>query len=399
LKPKILFAGFGDLPELGNVIAYETTDYGWRGLTQDGEVLEVKGQNGHNIAVPEGDIIIQCNGKAIGRRTIMNPPVQLDIEEYLVQFNKAVAAYKGNNLVDALAASHASVTIAPTLRAKFNRAMILLASGQWQDGFEEYEECEKYQPFMRLQVKEALDAGLPLWRGEDLKGKTILLLHAHGFGDTLMCLRYVPMLQAMGAQVTVAVEPELEQLVLQNGMQIALTHNAADYFCPFLHLLGRLRITPAKDMNGAYLTVPQTLVDKWRKCIRGERKRIGIAWSVGKPSTGDYPREIPLETLIDKLDQGAELFSVQTQKPIDWFPVNTFEFEDFADCAALMLCMDEIITVDTAAVHLAGAIGHPNVKLLLSHWASWRWRKQWYRNVKICRQTSDGDWPSALQQC
>ena len=152
-------------------------------------------------------------------------------------------------------------------------------------------------------------------------------------------------------------------------------------------------------MNGAYLTVPQTLVDKWRKCIRGERKRIGIAWSVGKPSTGDYPREIPLETLIDKLDQGAELFSVQTQKPIDWFPVNTFEFEDFADCAALMLCMDEIITVDTAAVHLAGAIGHPNVKLLLSHWASWRWRKQWYRNVKICRQTSDGDWPSALQQC
>ena len=142
MKPKILFAGFGDLPELGNVIAYETTDYGWRGLTQDGEVLEVKGQNGHNIAVPEGDIIIQCNGKAIGRRTIMNPPVQLDIEEYLVQFNKAVAAYKGNNLVDALAASHASVTIAPTLRAKFNRAMILLASGQWQEGFEEYEVCE-----------------------------------------------------------------------------------------------------------------------------------------------------------------------------------------------------------------------------------------------------------------
>jgi hypothetical protein len=34
-------------------------------------------------------------------------------------------------------------------------------------------------------------------------------------------------------------------------------------------------------------------------------------------------------------------------------------FEDFADCAALMSLMDEIVTVDTAAVHLAGAIGIP----------------------------------------
>jgi ADP-heptose:LPS heptosyltransferase len=61
-----------------------------------------------------------------------------------------------------------------------------------------------------------------------------------------------------------------------------------------------------------------------------------------------------------------------------------------------MLCMDEIVTVDTAAVHLAGAIGHANVKLLLSYWHSWRWIKSWYGNVKICRQTSPGDWASAL---
>jgi ADP-heptose:LPS heptosyltransferase len=71
-------------------------------------------------------------------------------------------------------------------------------------------------------------------------------------------------------------------------------------------------------------------------------------------------------------------------------------FEDFADCAALMSCCDEIITVDTAAVHLAGAIGHPNVKLLLSHWASWRWLSPLYSTVKICRQDKADDWDSAL---
>jgi len=58
--------------------------------------------------------------------------------------------------------------------------------------------------------------------------------------------------------------------------------------------------------------------------------------------------------------------------------------------------MDEIVTVDTAAVHLAGAIGHPRITLMLSHWASWRWQLPLYQNLRICKQTSPGDWESAF---
>jgi ADP-heptose:LPS heptosyltransferase len=61
-----------------------------------------------------------------------------------------------------------------------------------------------------------------------------------------------------------------------------------------------------------------------------------------------------------------------------------------------MSTLDVIVTVDTAAVHLAGAIGHPHIFLLLSHWASWRWQAQWYRNLDICQQDAPGDWASAL---
>jgi hypothetical protein len=131
--------------------------------------------------------------------------------------------------------------------------------------------------------------------------------------------------------------------------------------------------------------------------LSGERKRIGIAWTVGKPSIGDYPREIPLDVLVDNVDVTAELYSVQTQLPERDLGIRHFQFEDFADCAALMLCMDKIVAVDTAAVHLAGAIGHPNVKLLLSHWHSWRWVKRWY-DIKICRQVTSGNWQSAVKQ-
>ena len=80
--------------------------------------------------------------------------------------------------------------------------------------------------------------------------------------------------------------------------------------------------------------------------------------------------------------------------------VHVSDFEDFADCAALVSLLDEIVTVDTAAAHVAGAIGHPNVTVLLSYWASWRWEggSPFYPWFKLCRQAAPGDWNSALAQ-
>jgi hypothetical protein len=389
------------LPDLDPVIAHELTDYGWRGLTADGEVLEVKSTNGHAARIPDGDLIITCAGKAIGRRRLA-PAREVDISGYLEYFNVAVECYKTDQCNSALIAADMAIALYPTLRARFNRAMILLALGRWREGFAEYHELEEHAPFIRPQVKEALAAGLTPWRGENINGKRVLLLHAHGFGDSLMTLRYVRQVEAMGAEVILHVPHELTSLAAQCG---TISTNSirdidADYFCPLLHLVGRLDVKPWRNPDRSYLTVAPQLVDKWRQKITGEGKRIGIAWTVGKPSIGDYPRAIPLAALLAGLDPEAEIYSVQAQAPDQrLFPdIHTFEFEDFADCAALMLLMDVIISVDTAAVHLAGAIGHPNVSLLLSHWHSWRWIKPWYGTVKICRQTSPGDWASAVEQ-
>jgi hypothetical protein len=131
-----------------------------------------------------------------------------------------------------------------------------------------------------------------------------------------------------------------------------------------------------------------------------KRRRIGLAWSVGKPSVGDYPREIELGLLARALGQDVELHSVQSQgaEQAADHGIIPHKFESFADCAGLMMAMDEIISVDTAALHLAGAIGHPRVTGLLSYWSSWRWDAKWYDNIKLCRQVSEGDWLSALDQ-
>jgi hypothetical protein len=388
-----------DLPELDPVIYHELTGYGWRGLTAQGEVLEVKGANGHAIEVPS-EIIVAHAGKPIGRRAVRNE-VAVNIDDYLSHFNLVVSHYKANRVDEALIASDATLKAAPTLRAKFNRSMVLLALGRWREGFDEYRQCEQQEPFMRPQVRRALNVGCRPWNGESLRGKRLLVQHAHGFGDTIMMLRYLRALWAMGADVVLNMPSELRRLMKRwpSGSQWDFSYSD-DYFCPILHLLHWLDVTPQTVDGSPYMAVEAELVESWRSRIQcSGKKRIGIAWKIGKPSDGDYPREIPLAELVAALGDDVEIHSVQVQGVDEAraLGVHVHEVKDFADCAALMTLMHEIVSVDTAALHLAGAIGHPRVFALLSHWASWRWIAPWYDNVKLCRQATAGDWLSALE--
>jgi Glycosyltransferase family 9 (heptosyltransferase) len=379
------------LPELDPVVAYEITDYGWRGLTAQGEIYEVKGSNGHRVEVPS-EIIVARGGKPFGRRAIRNERA-IDIEAYLSHFNRAVDCYKQNRLECALVESDLSLKAFPTLRGKFNRAMVLLASGRWSEGLAEYLECEQHAPFMRPQVRDALDRGMQPWRGESLRGKKLLLLHAHGFGDTIQMLRYVKTFRSVGARVVVALPPELQSLAKMPFSE------GADYFCPILHLLHFLHVKPENVDGRPYLAVDGKIAQAWRTRIQSSNRKVGVAWSVGKPSAGDYPRAIPLWQLVEMLGERTEIHSVQMQNADEAreLGVHVHQFADFENCAALMLRMDAIISVDTAALHLAGAIGHPNVTALLSHWHSWRWLAPWYERMKFCRQPSPDDWDGALK--
>jgi hypothetical protein len=358
------WAGFVDLPDLEPIVGIETTEYGWKGLTADGEVLQVHGQG-----VPES-IMIYYRGEPTGRRLIDERAI--DVSGYLARFESATEYHKANRNAEALDAIEAAITIFPTLRARFNRALVLLALGRWREGFEEFVYCEEHHPFQRPQSRAAIAAGLRPWRGQSLQNKRLLLLHDHGFGDTLMMLRYVPVLKLMGADVVLMMPPELARLAAQFGPVTANSLRVvdADYFVPMLHLLREFAMLPVP-------TGPYIRVDAPAQHYVGARRRIGVAWSIGKRHDGDYPREIPLIELLPMLDvENCEVHSVQVQgrEEAEALGVRTHDFADFSDCAAFMLQMDEIVTVDTAAVHLAGAIGHPCTTILISDWASWRWQ-------------------------
>jgi hypothetical protein len=382
---------------LSPILTYEVTKKGWCGLTKEGELIVAQG-------FPKGDLTnkrLHINdpktGKAIGHYEI--PEYRSGIlNSYIKHFKRSIKLYKANANAEALEEINLTISAADTTRARFNRALILLALGQWEEGFADYRYTETCSMFMRPLYHKAIKAGIKPWNGENIAGKKLLVMHDHGHGDTIMMLRYMNALKEMGIQVIMQMPKELTRLAAQHG-HVTSFISQADYCVSILQLLGILRINHNTIPLNPYLTVYSELAAQWQRRLQnGGCKKIGIAWAVGILLKEDFPRSIPLKLLVKELSKEAELFSVQAQgkEEAEALGVRHFEFEDFADCAAMMSQLDEIVSIDTAAVHLAGAIGHPRITLLLSYWHSWRWLNLWYENLTICRQDQPKDWSSAL---
>jgi hypothetical protein len=386
VKKEAIWGAFGedgDLPELEPIIATELMDGGWRGLTADGEVYVVRGDK-----VPES-IMVARAGSIIGQRKVTKAN-GVDIARYLEHFSAAVALHKDNRNLEALAHIGIALACAETSRARFNRAMILLALGRWLEGFIDFEICERSPPFHRPAARAAIDAGARPWRGENVAGERLLLVHDHGLGDTVMMLRFVKALQSMGADVIMHVPPELTRIAAQFGLVTAnsleIAAQACSYFTSFLHVMRWLAVTPASVPTGTYVAVDPALVARWRDALPSvSRRRVGVAWSVGREDVNDFPRALPIADIVRRFGP-AEYHSLQIQDRTAASEVGVVchDFADLTDCAALMMTMDEIVSVDTAAIHLAGAIGHPHATVLLPAWHSWRWRgNPFYPDIRI----------------
>jgi hypothetical protein len=105
---------------------------------------------------------------ATSRRTINR--AELRIDDYVAHHDRALALGRENRCAEALVEIDAAIALAPTLFARFNGALILLALGRWREGFDEYRACEAQSPLMRPSVAGALAAGLKPWCGEYLAG-------------------------------------------------------------------------------------------------------------------------------------------------------------------------------------------------------------------------------------
>lgn len=326
--------------------------------------------------------------------------VHLTWDEHLVYFHDALAKYDRGSFDESVASWNVAIERRPSSHARWNRAQARLSLGDYGAFREDYPSRWSLFPGLLTDRGMAIRARLPAWRGETITGKRLVLLHEQGFGDTIMLLRYVRQLFAMGIEVVLSVPPPLQRL----ASQVAPLSETGDLCCPMFDLMVNLKQTPATVPHASYLTVDPLLRRQWaeRLPVNG-RRRIGITWTQGRWHTRDFQRSLPLDLFLQLLAApDANVFSLQQQGRDEARArgVIAFEFTDFADVAALGALMDVVVSIDTAAVHAVAATGYGKAIVVLPYLSSWRWlgSNVWYPQVRRAQQTSPGDWASAFRE-
>jgi len=342
--------------------------------------------------------------------------------------NKGIVLQEMGDLTQALASLNQALTLEPeNPEAHWSKAVALLLSGQFDQGWQEFEWRWQRQNLADQNTR----LGKPLWLGNaPLEHKTILLHGEQGLGDTIQFCRYVSLIARQSAKVILEVPPALVELCrsLDGAHQVieAGTHNMPDfdYHCPLMSLplvfKTNLNNPP---LSSSYLKADSTKVEFWQKQLGKKTKlRIGLVWSGG--FRADMPelwgvnerRNIALEKLAPLSTVNAQFFSLQKGMPAqaelktlqdlsrDGLPIIdlTNQLHDFSDTAAVIENLDLIISVDTSTAHLAAALGKPT--WILNRFDScWRWLQHgketmWYPTVKIYRQHAWQDWSLAIEE-
>jgi hypothetical protein len=238
-----------------------------------------------------------------------------------------------------------------------------------------------------------------VWNGQSFLGKRVLVRCYHGLGDTIQFIRYAAPLRQLASEVILWVQPELLPLAATaRGIDRVLPlHDGVpevefDVDVEIMELPHALRIAPSQLPPEPYL-FPRRATP----LPHHDRTRIGIVWQAGD---WDTRRSVPLEFFrsLGKAP-GVTLYSLQrgsAAADAAVVPAEDISSSSVEATAATMRALDLIITVDTMAAHLAGAIGAP-VWTLLHADCDWRWQRAecrcvWYRTMRLFRQGTQGDW-------
>jgi tetratricopeptide (TPR) repeat protein len=290
-----------------------------------------------------------------------------------------------------------------------NLGALQLLLGDFERGWEGYE----YRRIASNRYKADLPQRCPVWNGEDIAGKKLLVIQEAAHGDAIMLARYFPMLAGLGADTTVECLPRMAGLLKQvPGVRLVTEIDPAerfDYQVLFFSLprafKTRLDTIPARV---PYIEADPALAAKWAERIGQHGFKIGIAWQGNPDPKVDLARAAPLACFAPLAAlPGVRLISLQRHFGLEQLTAPGFEVETlgddfdagpdaFLDSAAVMANLDLIVTVDTSIAHLAGALGRP-VWVALKHVPEWRWMlgrddSPWYPAMRLFRQQTRGDW-------
>lgn len=315
----------------------------------------------------------------------------------------------------------------------------LLQSQELSHGWKLYEHglrvaADGPQRWQRALSKPFAASELPIWRGEPLAGKRLLLLEEQAIGDVMMFLTLLPTLQQEAELVDLMLGerlPPIYRRSLEGDVRI-WTHADAvkrrfvaadyDYQCPIGSICQhRFTLLEAYAPRVPMLAAKASRRNQLRQAYltagsQPAQRLIGISWKGGGSAGRIRAKSISPDQFSQLLKPlpGVRFVSLQygkagpqvqqwRQKGLDVIHDPRVDaLRDMDLWLDQVAACDAVISVANTTIHGAGGLNLPT-QCLLSRKCDWRWftdpavqRSYWYPSVGILREQSSHGWEEAL---
>lgn len=305
-------------------------------------------------------------------------------------------------------------------QTNFSMSNIELLKGDFENGLKNYEWRMKMDDWVSKYPSFIFEK--PAWNGEPFQGKTLLIHEEQGFGDTLMFVRYIPLVKQLGGKIIFVTTSPLFGLFRQiPGIDILMerSHDRRDFpdFDCYVFLLSLPRIFQTRidtiPADIPYLRSDSHFFQKQPVNVKAAQKaRAGLVWAGQPKHCNDRNRSIRIDQFsplleikdimfigLQKGERSGEAGHLMNQ--FKNFINMGEECRDFSDTASVISALDLLITVDTSVAHLAGAMGK-EVWVLLPVNNDWRWLQDrntspWYPSMTLFRQHQPGCWEDVIK--
>jgi tetratricopeptide (TPR) repeat protein len=364
--------------------------------------------------------------------------IELNAYQVNAHFNLGSLLLRQNRHDEAEREFRQAIQLKPnSVPIRYFLSTVLLAKGNYEEAWPLFEyryqgDESEWAEFRQLPVNRP-KLGIRQWRGESLRGERLLIVTEQGLGDVIQFVRYIRLLKKLGAErLTINCRPELERLIRSvpgvdeviSSSEQRIVFAQHDYWCflmsaPF-YIGTNISTIPSET---PYIEVTNDDRENWRKIISSgspcSKLKVGIVWAGNPRLDQAAANEIDSRRSIHALlylpilkTKNVEFISLQkgtvAQSQIDDVPAEYRPLDimdkvvDLYDTAAIIECLDLVITVDTSIAHLAGALGKP-VWILSRHDSCWRWLRDrddspWYPSARLFRQQKPGDWYDVIER-
>jgi tetratricopeptide (TPR) repeat protein len=329
--------------------------------------------------------------------------------------NVAIGLADAGRVQEALVLYQKHLPKKPSPAAHDAYSHLLLKCGRLREGWTQHE----FRLLNEPQISMRPDFRRPVWNGQNVHGKTVLLHVEQGFGDIIQFVRYAPLVKALGATVLLRVSRAMESSARAFPAidKIVSRDEPPPPFDFYVYLLSLPRIfgTGLESIPAdiPYLHAEPDKVMRWAKPLGSDdRLKIGLVWAGNPAHPNDKNRSVSLAVLAPLGEvEGVRWISLQKGEPareaesaVSGLEVMNLgpELEDFRDTAAVISQLDLVLCVDTAVAHLAGALGKP-VWVMVAIPADWRWLEgrddsPWYPTLRLFRQSRRGEWEDVIER-